>query len=83
MKIDCYGFKEGTSAYFNRYLSPVDIVEADGYIYMRFSTTPECTIHRIDNTTEGSTSVRYTYGKWEDRATLTYNTDINSALQLN
>lgn len=83
MKIDCYGFKETSVDYFKRKLSAVDVATSGTYTYIRYSKEDSGPIHRIEENASGITYIRWAYGAWDNRASLTYTADLNSPIKIN
>ena len=79
---DCYGHRVPVGLYERIPLKPCEVVEADGYTYMRFTTDAVGPIHRIDTTESGTTKIMWAYGAWADRATLEYTHTLNEPIEI-
>lgn len=82
MKRDCYGHAIIDPFYRQPRLTPCEVVEADGYTYMRFTTDDVGPIHRIDAAESGVTKIMWAYGAWDDRATLEYTHTLNEPIEI-
>ena len=77
--IDPYDYLNTSSDYFNRKRNPVDVAESGDTTYIRFYSSDVGPVHRITKA-DGVTSMRWAYGSWANRASLSYATDLNTPL---
>ena len=70
--IDEYGFQQTSVDFKRRKLPSYKVITEGNYTYIIFGDYESGPIHRIDNSTSGTTVIEWTYGKVSDRATLTY-----------
>ena len=78
--IDCYGNRSDTCDYMHKERVAYQIDKSTENVkYVRFSTAETCPIHKISKS-GNITTIAWTYGAWADRATLTYDKDLNTAI---
>ena len=80
--IDCFGYLKTSVDYFNRRPDAVDIVTSGNYTYIRYTTDANCAIWRIDSSVSGTTAIRWAYGAWANRASLTYDHHLNESMDI-
>ena len=80
--IDCYGFSNTSVDFFSKKKVVADMATSGDYTYLRFSLDDVGPIHRIKNG-ETSSNIRWAYGSWTARETLTYSNDLNTPVTLN
>lgn len=82
MKIDCYGYRETSRDYFKRVKKASDIAETTDCIYVKFSAENIGPIHKITSGTDGTTSIRWAYGDWENRTSIEYTATLNDYIEI-
>lgn len=81
MIIDAYGYRSTTAGYMNKERKPADFVNSadETKVYLRFTTDDLGPIWEVNNT-DGT--IRWTVGSWANRESLTYETDVNTPLDV-
>lgn len=82
MVIDCYGWDSRSSHFLKDERAVADVVKSGSITYLRFTTDDVGPIHKIDESVPGTTTIRWTYGSWEQRSTLTYSYDKNTTIEV-
>lgn len=82
MLIDCYGYLVTSQFYQNKKKSVYETNKIGVYTYIRFSTSDVGPIHRLDETDPEDQKMSWVYGSWNNRASLTYETDLNTSIDI-
>ncbi len=82
MLIDCYGFPSTSVGYQSQKKHFAESVKIGDYTYIRFGTDNKGPIQRLDETDADNPKMRWAYGEWSNKETLTYTNDLNTPIDI-